>query len=140
VDAGQHRAGLAALRGARRSDVLARKELHQRGRLAVELAQESAAAVGHRARGRHAVAGEVILQVEIEGQLVRPELLEQRQDVAPFRGGDEVVGVLDAGGHPLELAEGADGVVLEPGAELFAGDGRENGHFLAASGQPSAVS
>ena len=53
-------------------------------------------------------------QVHVERQFVRFELLEQRQNVAAVRRGDEVIGVFDAGGNALEAREGADRIIPEP--------------------------
>ena len=72
--------------------------------------------VGDRRRARNAVAREVRHQVEIERQLVRRQALEQREHVAALRGGDEVVGVLDAGLDRLERIERADRVVARASA------------------------
>src|SRR5262249_2044500 len=53
---------------------------------------------------------------------------EQRQHETPVRGGDEVVGVLDARRDPLQVDERADGIALEPGRQFLGGDAREYGH------------
>ncbi len=67
-------------------------------------------------------------QAQIERQLVGLKFLEQRQDEAALRGGDEVVGVFDAGRDALKAGQRADRVVSEPGAELFGSNDGENGH------------
>jgi hypothetical protein len=57
---------------------------------------------------------------------MRRQALEQREDVAPLRGGDEVVGVLDAGLDRLAADELPDRVIPEPVAELSFRDGGVN--------------
>jgi hypothetical protein len=49
---------------------------------------------------------------------VRRQALEQREDVAALRGGDEVVGVLDAGLDGLTADKLPDRVIPQPVAEL----------------------
>jgi hypothetical protein len=65
-------------------------------------------------------------QVEVEGQLVRRQALEQREDVAALRGGDEVIGVLDAGLDGLAADKLADRIIPQPVAELSFRDGGVN--------------
>jgi hypothetical protein len=57
-------------------------------------------------------------QVEVEVQLVRRQALEQREDVAALRGGDEIIGVLDPGLDRLAADQLPDRVIPEPVAEL----------------------
>jgi hypothetical protein len=57
---------------------------------------------------------------------MRRQALEQREYVAPLRGGDEVVGVLDAGLDRLAADELPDRVIPEPVAELSFRDGGVN--------------
>src|SRR5215470_12000717 len=57
-------------------------------------------------------------EAEVERQVLPRQPLEQRQDVVAVGGGDEVVGILDAGGDRLQLYERADRMGLQPVAEL----------------------
>jgi len=131
VDASEHGAHRAAVRRVGPGDVVPGQESHERGGLAVELAQELAVIVRERARARYAVIGKECHQVEIERKLRSGELLEERQNVAPGRRRDEVVGVLDSGRDATQVKERADVVVDKPGAQFVVGDGRVNGHAYA---------
>src|SRR5262245_1648739 len=134
VDAAEHRTHLCALGGRGRREVLALQEAYERSRLAVQLAEKSPALVGHGLGTGYALARQVVLQIEIERQLTRGEPLEQRQDVAAPAGGDEVVRVLDPGRYAFEGHQRSDGIVLEPGTELFAGDGGVDRHAVNGKG------
>ena len=92
----EQRAQLRAMRRLGALDGAAAEARDQRRGLAVERAEVLVGKVRDRRRARNAVAREVRHQVEVERQLVRRQALEQREHVAPLRGGDEVVGVLDA--------------------------------------------
>jgi hypothetical protein len=111
----------------------ARQAGHDGGGLPVQRAEVLVAAVRDRRGAGNAVPREVRHEVQVEGQLGRGEALEQRQDKAPVRGGDEVVGVLDPGGDALQLDERADRVALQPGRQLFGSDAREDRHDARAS-------
>ena len=102
---------------ARSTDAPGRRVTSAAG-LPFSVAEERVREVGDRRRAGNAVAREVRHQVEVEGQLRRRQPLEQRQDVAAVRGGDEVVGVLDPGRDALQLDERADRVALQPVGEL----------------------
>jgi hypothetical protein len=65
-------------------------------------------------------------EIEVERQLVGGQPLEQRQNVASLRGGDEIVRVLDARLDRLAGEQPADRVVLEPGGKLIFGNWRVN--------------
>ena len=87
--------------------------------------------VGDRFRAGQAVAGKMRHQVQIERQFLAGELLEQGQHEPAVAGGDEIVGVLDAGKNALQVGQHADRVILEPGRELLGRDGGEDGHRMA---------
>ena len=53
----------------------------------------------------NAVAGQMRHQVQVERQLGRRQLLEQRQHEPAVGGGDEVVGVLDPGENALQVGQ-----------------------------------
>ena len=71
--------------------------------LAVQMREQRAGAIGRRRRHFDAGARQMRHQVEVERQLVGGQALVQRQDEAASLGGDEVVGVLDAGSDRREL-------------------------------------
>jgi hypothetical protein len=97
MHAAQKRAQLGAMRRLGALDGTAAEPRDERRRLAVERAEVLVREIRDRRRARDAVAREVRHQVQVERQLMRRQALEQREDVAPLGGGDEVVGVLDAG-------------------------------------------
>src|SRR2546422_10883790 len=96
MHAGKQRAELGALADPRPLDRAPRQPRHQRGRLAVEALQVLVSQVGDRRRAGNAVAREMRPPVKVERQLLGGPPLEQRQDVAALRRGDEVIAVLDS--------------------------------------------
>ena len=74
----------------------------QRRRLAAQAVQDPAFAVGPRFGHRQAVPGQVLHQLQVKGQLVRRQTLEQGQHPFALVGADEVVGVLDTGRDALQ--------------------------------------
>ena len=125
---GECAADVAALRRRGRRDRFSLQARDQRRRLAVQLGEQPAVDVGRRRRAGNAMLRQVRHQSEIERQFDRRELLEQRQDVAPAGGGDEVVRVLDARGDALHLHQGADAIVLQPNRKLLGRDLSEDRH------------
>src|SRR5207247_5019590 len=92
----EQRAELAALGDAGMLERAARQARDQRRRLAVQPLQILVRKVGDR-RGRgNAVARKMRHQVEIERQLGGRQALEQREHVAPLRGGDQGVAVYNS--------------------------------------------
>ena len=128
VQAGEHGADLLAVRQAGGHLGAARQPHHQRGGALLQGAEVFVVAVGDRTRYRQAMAREVGHQVQLIGQLGARDAFEEREHVAPERGGDEEVAVLDAGRDALEFHQAADGVVLEPVGEHGFGNGGEDGH------------
>jgi hypothetical protein len=74
------------------------------------------------------VFGQIGHQVEEIVQFVGLMVLEQRQYQRIPIGGDEVVGVLDAGADALEVLQGADLEALQELLQFVFVDGREYGH------------
>jgi hypothetical protein len=101
---------------------------HQRGRTARERRPQRAAAIGDRVGAGHAARGQVAHQVEVEGQPLGREPLEERQHPAPGVGVDEEVAVLDALGDAAVVAQRPDRIAGQPAFELVARDGGEDGH------------
>ena len=131
VQVGQHFAHTGAVFGRRRHDRCAVEAGDERGGLAVELAEKPVVEAGDGLGARQAVPGQMRHQLEIERQLHRPQLLEQREHVAALRGGDEVVGVLDAGEDAAQVGEMTHRIALEPGRQLLRCDLGEDRHRAA---------
>src|SRR5262249_47227604 len=130
VNIGEHGSYQPAMRRTDAGQVLAGEKAHQRGRLAVELAEEGVRAVRDWLRRGHPPTREVSHQIEIERQFVGLELLEQSEYEATRGGRDEVVGILDSGRYARQIAQRTDGIILEPGVELLVSDGGENRHAV----------
>jgi len=112
VHACQHRAHLGTLPSGGGKFVLPAQLVHHRRRLALHLVEDLAFAVCGRVGHGDALARQVLHQVQIEGQLLEAQSLEQGQHVvvrlALALGGDEIVGVLDAAraaSHRHQLAQ-----------------------------------
>ena len=92
-------------------------------RLAAQVVEDVAVAIGLRVGHRDAALGQVLHQVQVEGQLLGGEALEQRQHplglLAFLHGGQEVVGVLDAALDAAQLAELAQDQPLRQLARLL---------------------
>ena len=71
---------------------------------------------------------QVLHQVQVEGQLRKVQALEQRQHIAAFAGGREIVGVLDAAFNAAQFGELAQMQVLHEALRLVDGYFGENGH------------
>ena len=76
--------------------------------------------------GQDSVAREVAIRFRQKTASRGRQALVQREHVASLRSGDEIVGVLDARGDRLELAQRPDRIVLQPGCELAVGNWGKN--------------
>ena len=65
-------------------------------------------------------------QIQIKRQLLRSEFFKQREDVAALAGGNEVVGIFDAGGNAVQIDQRADRILFEPERKFIRRDGGEN--------------
>ena len=74
-----------------------RQPCAQRGRLAAQAVHDLAGGIGPRLGHRQAALRQVLHQAQVERQLLARQSLEHRQHPVAGTGGDEVVGVLDAG-------------------------------------------
>src|ERR1051325_4719213 len=122
----EKRAELGALLDAGTFERAPGQSRDERCGLPIQAAQILVGEIGDGRRARDAVAREVRHEVEVEGQLFGRQPLEQRQDVAALGGGDEIVGVLDAGLDRLARHQLPDRVGAEPCGQLGVGDGRVN--------------
>jgi len=129
VHARQHLAHGGAVRGLGRQLALAGQAVDDGGRLAAH-AQQDVAAAGLGLRVGHGNAGlrQVLHQVQVEGQLLGRQALEQRQHPLALFGGEKVVGVLYAALDAAQLLEGTQGHAAQQLARVFVGDFGENGH------------
>ena len=153
VHPGQHLAGQRALVHGRFTHRLAGEPRDDRGRLALDLGQQRTGAILLRFGHRHVSPCEVAHQLEVEGQLLERQPLEQRQHVPPALGRQEEVRVLDARRDAFEFDQfaerelgqerrgfrtrqrGEDGHGIRPPAAQRDGDGAGGeGGFVAGGG------
>ena len=111
MQAAEERTELGAFGHARTLERAPGQARDERRRLVVQNAKVLVGEIRDRRRARNAVAREVRHEVDVERQLFGGQPLEQREDVAALRRGDEIVGVLDAGLDRLARNELADRIV-----------------------------
>ena len=86
------------------------------------------AAVRYRVGTGNAVACQMRHQIQIKWQLISAENFEQREYKAAIAGGDEIVGILDAGCDALQFHKLTQGIIAQPGSEFSLGDAGKNRH------------
>ncbi len=94
----------------------------------MQFAQILACVIGDRMRAGNAVIREMRHQVEKVRQFISRIALEQGQHVTPRLGGDEIIGIGNAGRDPFEIEQLAKRIVLQPGCQLLGRDGGIYGH------------
>ncbi len=90
---------LAAVFNRRLGLVTTTQARHNRARLAVHDTDAFAIAAGHGLGHRHTFGGQVVHQLDVEGQLVQRQDFKQRQNVLALGGAQKVIGVFNAGGN-----------------------------------------
>jgi RNase H-fold protein (predicted Holliday junction resolvase) len=85
-------------------------------------------AARHRIGNRHAVRRQMAHQVEVERQLRRGEVLEDREHVLAVRRRQKEIAVFDPRLDAAKVDDIAEIVVLQPVFELGSGNGSEYGH------------
>jgi hypothetical protein len=130
VHPGQHLAGQRALARGRFTHRLAGEPRDDRGRLALDLGQQRAGAILLRFGHRHASPCEVAHQLEVEGQLLERQPLEQRQHVPPAVGRQEEVRVLDARRDAFEFDQFAQRELAQERRGFGTRQRGENGHGI----------
>lgn len=128
VQAREHLSDLDAVFDPRREFGRAVELRDDRGRLAVQFAEQRAVVTRDRIRDRHAVGGQMAHQVEVERQLLRRQLFEDREDVFAARRRQEEIAVFDTGRNAAERKHVAQFVVAHPLREIGVGNSGENGH------------
>ena len=103
----QHLAHLFDVLQVRRIDMPALQPVQQRRRPALQPVQDLTLRVGLRLGHGQAVPCQVLHVVQVEGQFLEGQPLEQRQHPFALRGAGEVVGVLDALGDAVQRRQSA---------------------------------
>ena len=104
-----HRVALCRIGGANIATVQA---AHQAGGLAGQQRGKLVVVVGNRRRAGYTVARQVAFELQEIRQLFQPQYLEQRQHITAVRGGNEVIGIGNAGGDAFEFYQLAQRVAL----------------------------
>ena len=99
------------------------------GGFVLQYTQKLIMAICHRCRAGNAVTRQMSHQVQVERQFISVQFFEQREDEATIAGGDEIVGVFDAGRNPLQTQQLAQRIIAQPFGQLGLGNGSVNRHI-----------